>query len=195
MQVHSKKNDSPQNAMVNYAAMLHGQNDLRFEPAPQLGKLESGKVRIQIKAVGICGSDVQLLKRVCTLSRSELCVLAVHYCSCTAGQAGTVGCGTAYCYIARSCRVSFCCLHLTLCLCRTDHQQGPSRYPYLDWQPSGQCQVPQLTLNVATACIWVCRVVLEVAEGVQSLQVGDQVALEPCTPCWKSRAARYSCLL
>lgn len=78
MQVHSKKTDgSPQNAMANYAAMLHGQNDLRFEPAPQLGKLESGKVRIQVKAVGICGSDVQLLKRVCALSSSELSVLAV----------------------------------------------------------------------------------------------------------------------
>lgn len=78
MQVHSKKTDSsPQNKMANYAAMLHGQNDLRFEPAPQLGKLDFGKVRIQVKAVGICGSDVQLLKRVCTLSSSELCVLAV----------------------------------------------------------------------------------------------------------------------
>lgn len=78
MQVHSQITDSsPQNATANYAAMLHGQNDLRFEPAPQLGKLESGKVRVQVKAVGICGSDVQLLKRVCALSSSQLCVLAV----------------------------------------------------------------------------------------------------------------------
>ncbi|KAL3131368.1 hypothetical protein ABBQ38_007683 [Trebouxia sp. C0009 RCD-2024] len=117
MQVHSKKTDSsPQNKMANYAAMLHGQNDLRFEPAPQLGKLDFGKVRIQVKAVGICGSDVQLLKR------GRLAQWAVE-------------------------------------------------------QP--------IVISHEAAGL-----VLEVGEGVQSLQVGDQVALEPCTPCWKSRAAR-----
>ena len=55
-------------AKASYAAILHGQNDLRFEPAPHLGELEAGKVRIAIKAVGICGTDVQLLNRVCTAS-------------------------------------------------------------------------------------------------------------------------------
>lgn len=60
----TQANGNSAQSKANYAATLHGQNDLRFEPAPKLGELEAGKVRIAIKAVGICGTDVQLLKRV-----------------------------------------------------------------------------------------------------------------------------------
>ena len=49
---------------VNYAAILHGINDLRFEKAPALGDLKAGMVRIQIQANSICGSDVHMLKTV-----------------------------------------------------------------------------------------------------------------------------------
>lgn len=65
MQVSAKKAESISALKTeNYAAVLHGQNDLRFEPAPVLNELQHGTVRVRIKAVGICGTDIQLLKRV-----------------------------------------------------------------------------------------------------------------------------------
>lgn len=48
----------------NYAAVLHGVNDMRFEEFPLASTLKEGSVRIEIKAVGICGSDVHYWKRV-----------------------------------------------------------------------------------------------------------------------------------
>ena len=48
----------------NYAAVLHGINDMRFEEFPLASSLKEGSVRIAIKAVGICGSDVHYWKRV-----------------------------------------------------------------------------------------------------------------------------------
>ena len=48
----------------NNAAVLHGVNDMRFEEFPLASTLKEGSVRIEIKAVGICGSDVHYWKRV-----------------------------------------------------------------------------------------------------------------------------------
>jgi L-iditol 2-dehydrogenase len=47
----------------NYAAVLHGINDMRFEEFPLPATLREAHVRIEIKAVGICGSDVHYWKR------------------------------------------------------------------------------------------------------------------------------------
>ena len=41
----------------NAAAVLHGIDDLRFEDFPLAPKPGEGMVRIEMKAVGICGSD------------------------------------------------------------------------------------------------------------------------------------------
>lgn len=48
----------------NYAAVLHGVNDMRYEEFPLASTLKEGTVRIEVKAVGICGSDVHYWKRV-----------------------------------------------------------------------------------------------------------------------------------
>lgn len=48
----------------SHAAVLHGANDIRFQEAPKLGALKAGCVRIEVKAVGICGSDIHMLKKV-----------------------------------------------------------------------------------------------------------------------------------
>ncbi len=48
----------------NYAAVLHGINDMRYEEFPLASTLKEGTVRIEVKAVGICGSDVHYWKRV-----------------------------------------------------------------------------------------------------------------------------------
>ena len=55
----------------NYAAMLQGPDDLRFEQAPVLGLLEPDHVRIEIKAVGICGTDVHLFHQACRMFNFE----------------------------------------------------------------------------------------------------------------------------
>lgn len=47
----------------NYAAVLHGINDMRYEEFPLASTLKEGTVRIEVKAVGICGSDVHYWKR------------------------------------------------------------------------------------------------------------------------------------
>lgn len=47
----------------NFAAVLHGINDMRFEEFPLASTLKEGQVRIEIKAVGICGSDVHYWRR------------------------------------------------------------------------------------------------------------------------------------
>ncbi len=45
--------------------MLHGINDLRYEEAPPLPEtVAPGAVRVAIKAVGICRSDVHYLQKV-----------------------------------------------------------------------------------------------------------------------------------
>ena len=49
---------------TNSAAVLHGVNDMRFEDFPLSGKVPAGNVRIEMKAVGICGSDVHYWQRV-----------------------------------------------------------------------------------------------------------------------------------
>ena len=48
----------------NLAAVLHGIDDLRFEEHPLPSSVQPGSVRIRMKAVGICGSDVHYLKEV-----------------------------------------------------------------------------------------------------------------------------------
>ena len=53
----------------NPAAMLHGAKDLRFGELPMADEVAPGDVRVQMKAVGICGSDVHFLKNVRKLSR------------------------------------------------------------------------------------------------------------------------------
>lgn len=59
----------------NYAVVLYGADDMRFEEAPELGTLKESHVRIQIKAVGICGTDIHFLKKVCSVH--------MHACSCS----------------------------------------------------------------------------------------------------------------
>lgn len=44
--------------MQNPAAVLHGINDLRYEDFPIAAHPGEGMVRVEMKAVGICGSDV-----------------------------------------------------------------------------------------------------------------------------------------
>jgi hypothetical protein len=52
-------------AFSNAAAVLHGINDLRYEEAPSLPQtVAPGAVRVAIKAVGICRSDVHYLQKV-----------------------------------------------------------------------------------------------------------------------------------
>ena len=53
---------------ANSAAVLHGVNDMRFENFPLPDRVPSGNVRIEIKAVGICGSDVHYWRKVCALA-------------------------------------------------------------------------------------------------------------------------------
>lgn len=57
----------------NYAAVLHGVNDMRFEEFPLASTLKEGSVRIEIKAVGICGSDVHYWKRVRSTNQRHQC--------------------------------------------------------------------------------------------------------------------------
>lgn len=47
----------------NDAAVLYGIDDLRFESFPLNNTVAPGHVRVAIKAVGICGSDVHYLKK------------------------------------------------------------------------------------------------------------------------------------
>lgn len=56
----------------NYAAVLHGINDMRYEEFPLPSTLKEGTVRIEVKAVGICGSDVHYWKRVRPWLQSRL---------------------------------------------------------------------------------------------------------------------------
>jgi len=48
----------------NPAAVLHGIDDIRFEDMPLPDKVADGHVRVQMRAVGICGSDVHYYKKV-----------------------------------------------------------------------------------------------------------------------------------
>ncbi len=56
--------EAVETAWRNPAAVLHGVNDLRFEDVPLPERLTDGYVRIEMKAVGICGSDVHYWKKV-----------------------------------------------------------------------------------------------------------------------------------
>ena len=67
--------DGNDQRVSNYAAVLHAADDMRFEEAPVLGMIKPDHVRIQVKAVGICGTDVHLFhqaRRLFDLARSTL---------------------------------------------------------------------------------------------------------------------------
>ncbi len=54
------------NSWRNPAVVLHGAGDLRFEDLPMADEVAPNHVRVQMRAVGICGSDVHFLKNVRT---------------------------------------------------------------------------------------------------------------------------------
>ena len=56
----------------NLAAVLYGIKDLRFEEHPLPSTVQPGSMRIKMRAVGICGSDVHYLQEVGTLARRTL---------------------------------------------------------------------------------------------------------------------------
>ncbi|DBA87810.1 TPA: hypothetical protein ACH3X1_004809 [Trebouxia sp. C0004] len=51
------------NSWRNPAAVLHGIDDIRFEDVSLPDKVADGHVRVQMRAVGICGSDVHYYKK------------------------------------------------------------------------------------------------------------------------------------
>lgn len=51
--------------LKNPAAILYGADDLRYMDHPLPDVIAPGHVRIQMRAVGICGSDVHFYKKVC----------------------------------------------------------------------------------------------------------------------------------
>lgn len=61
------------NAVDNLAAILYGIDDLRVENFPIPAQVPDGHVRIAIKAVGICGSDVHYWKKVISLVFENFC--------------------------------------------------------------------------------------------------------------------------
>lgn len=59
----------------NPAAVLHGINDLRFEEFALPAQVKHGSVRVQMKSVGICGSDVAFLKKVRSTIKCDHCCM------------------------------------------------------------------------------------------------------------------------
>ena len=47
---------------INYAAVLHGKNDLRVEKVSIPDDIPAGHVKLGMRAVGICGTDVHFWK-------------------------------------------------------------------------------------------------------------------------------------
>ena len=58
-------NETP--AFSNPAAVLYGVNDMRYEDHALPETVAPGHVRVAIKALGICGSDVHFFKKVSLL--------------------------------------------------------------------------------------------------------------------------------
>lgn len=58
------------NSWRNPAAVLHGIDDIRFEDMPLPEQVADGQVRVQMRAVGICGSDVHYYKKVTCAHRA-----------------------------------------------------------------------------------------------------------------------------
>lgn len=52
----------------NSAAVLHGANDLRLEDMPLPDQVAEGLKRVQMRSVGICGSDIHFMKHVSHLT-------------------------------------------------------------------------------------------------------------------------------
>lgn len=64
----------------NPAAILYGTNDLRYEHHHIPADIPSGHVRVLMRAVGICGSDVHFYQKV-VCRRPPICTVVVHECS------------------------------------------------------------------------------------------------------------------
>ncbi len=65
--------------MKNAAAVLHGVNDLRFEEAPPLPpRPPAGWVRVRVRAVGICRTDVHFLQHVRSAKQAHEATPARH---------------------------------------------------------------------------------------------------------------------
>ena len=68
----------------NPAAVLHGVDDIRFEDVPLPDKVADGHVRVQMRAVGICGSDVHYYKKASHLklpAKSSSCGIVTPHAS------------------------------------------------------------------------------------------------------------------
>ena len=108
----------------NPAAVLHGVDDLRFEDHPLPDELSSELVRVQMRSVGICGSDVHLLKKVSenlTSSAGRFASMFTDSPTTPAGAHRTLCGGCSYGRWARVFRVSgqhsaLCCALLLLLL-------------------------------------------------------------------------------
>ena len=66
--------------MQNPAAILYGTNDLRYEHHHISADIPSGHVRVLMRAVGICGSDVHFYQKV-PQAPYQFCSGVVHACS------------------------------------------------------------------------------------------------------------------
>ena len=63
---------------ANPAAVLHGIDDLRFEDVPLPAQVSTHSVRVQMRSVGICGSDVHFWKKVSEAGLFFLSVTMFH---------------------------------------------------------------------------------------------------------------------
>ncbi|KAL0038110.1 hypothetical protein WJX79_003238 [Trebouxia sp. C0005] len=79
----------------NPAAMLHGASDLRLEDTPLPDQVAQGLVRVQMRSVGICGSDVHFMKHI-RLGHFvvQAPIVIGHEC---AGEVAEVGPGVTRC--------------------------------------------------------------------------------------------------
>ena len=72
--------------LSNPAAVLHGVNDMRYEDHALPETVAPGHVRVKIRALGICGSDVHFFKKACPTPHSKIHVVTFVLCclaSCT----------------------------------------------------------------------------------------------------------------
>ena len=60
----------------NHAAMLHAPDDLRYEPHALPQTIAPNSVRVKMRAVGICGSDVHYFAKACHWPQTLACMAA-----------------------------------------------------------------------------------------------------------------------
>ena len=185
--------------------MLHAPDDLRYEPRSLPESIAPNSVRVKLRAVGICGSDVHLYATVslwsARLVKPSDSKKPQQHTAQPQGLESTVNTATHRSWQLLRLSSNPCCRAVSA------NSSWSIRWSWVTSLQGKRChgaggrrhhsctrRLRPSTCEAQERCTCKCRDVVAVGSAVNSLAVGDRVALEPGIPCWGNMLPRQALL-